>query len=95
MDDDGPVQWVRKPWQATKSYCCPCCGFKTLRGRGHFEICPVCGWEDDGQDESDKDRPLGGPNKLSLAAARENFKRLGAKEERVRKRVRPPTPDEM
>jgi hypothetical protein len=95
MDDDRPVQWVSEPWQATKFYRCPCCGFKTLCGRGYFELCPVCYWEDDGQDEPDKDRALGGPNKVSLSTARENFKRLGAMEERLRRHVRPPTPDEI
>lgn len=29
---------------------CPCCGFLTLDERGTFEICPVCFWEDDGQE---------------------------------------------
>lgn len=35
-------------------YCCPCCGYKTLteeydavEGTG-YDICPLCGWEDDG-----------------------------------------------
>ncbi|MFF1770133.1 CPCC family cysteine-rich protein [Streptomyces sp. NPDC058249] len=31
-------------------YGCPCCGFLTLDERGSYEICPVCFWEDDGQD---------------------------------------------
>ncbi|MGL4596824.1 MAG: CPCC family cysteine-rich protein, partial [Bacteroidia bacterium] len=29
---------------------CPSCGFPTLTGRGHYEICTICDWEDDGQD---------------------------------------------
>ena len=32
---------------------CPCCGNLTLSARSRFEICPVCGWEDDGQDDAD------------------------------------------
>jgi len=26
---------------------CPCCGFITLSSTGDFEICEICGWEDD------------------------------------------------
>lgn len=40
--------------EGEKMYPCPCCGFKTLteiynltEGTG-YEICPYCGWEDDG-----------------------------------------------
>src|SRR4051812_36632099 len=48
-------------------YMCPCCRHPTLEGRGQFEICFVCGWEDDGQDDEDADMVRGGPNgSLSL-----------------------------
>ena len=27
---------------------CPCCGFRVFaEGPGSYDICPVCGWEDD------------------------------------------------
>ena len=30
-----------------KKYKCPCCGYYTLEDEeGHFDICPVCFWED-------------------------------------------------
>ena len=90
------VSWVRKPAEAAKAYRCPCCSFKTLFGRGEDEICPVCFWEDDGQDEPDADIALGGPNgTLSLTQARSNFQRLGAVEERFMANVRPPMADEI
>ncbi len=55
---------------------CPCCGCRTLTERGAYDICPVCGWEDDGQDDADADVVRGGPNgRLSLAAARRAFRR--------------------
>ena len=39
-----------------------------------FGICPVCHWEDDGQDDHDADTVRGGPNySLSLSDARNNF----------------------
>ncbi|MEV0490026.1 CPCC family cysteine-rich protein [Streptomyces atratus] len=48
-------------------YRCPCCGFVTLGERGNYEICSVCFWEDDGQDDHDADRIRDGPNgRLSL-----------------------------
>jgi hypothetical protein len=78
--DDGP-------------YACPCCGYVTLAERGGFEICPICFWEDDGQDDADADVVLGGPNGLlSLTQARRNFATFGACDERCRDFVRSPSP---
>ncbi|MGW5864654.1 CPCC family cysteine-rich protein [Streptomyces sp. NPDC055239] len=64
-------------------------------GRGTFEICPVCFWEDDGQDDHNADRVRGGPNYgLSLTEARTNFRAMGACDERRTQFVRAPLPDE-
>ena len=53
---------------------CPCCGLPTLNERSVFEICTVCWWEDDGQDDDNAEHVLGGPNgKYSLSTARKNF----------------------
>ena len=58
---------------ATGSEPCPCCGRHTLGERSSYEICRVCWWEDDGQDNSDADGVRGGPNSdLSLTQARVN-----------------------
>lgn len=77
-------------------YRCPCCGYKTLDERGGYDICPVCFWEDDGQDDADADTIRGGPNgRLSLTQARENYQKIGACEERFLKDVRPPLPEEL
>jgi hypothetical protein len=90
-----PINWVREPMQSSKSFQCPCCKFVTLHGRGEDEICPVCFWQDDGQDEADAEIVLGGANKdLSLRQAQANFKRFGASSERRKSLVRPPLPDE-
>jgi Cysteine-rich CPCC len=54
----------------------PCCCSRTLSGRGHFEICEVCYWENDGQNDADADADVvcGGPNSdLSLTIARANY----------------------
>jgi hypothetical protein len=77
------------------AHACPCCGFLTLPKRGDDEICPVCFWHDDGQDDPHADEVWGGPNySLSLTQARRNFARIGAAEEQVRPYVRPPRPEE-
>ena len=93
---DRKICWVLKPEEKVKAYRCPCCGYKTLHGRGNYEICKVCFWEDDGQDEPDADVALGGPNgSLSLREARSNFLRFGTVEERFKGNVRPPEQDEI
>ena len=75
---------------------CPCCFCKTLGERGGFEICPVCFWEDDGQDDYDADVVRGGPNgALSLAQARANYSQLGACDARSLAHVRAPRPEEL
>ena len=57
---------------------CPCCGELTISEYGSWEICEVCGWEDDGQSDKDADEVYGGPNgKYSLSEARENYKKFG------------------
>ena len=85
-----------RPQGATKAYRCPCCQNLTLHGRGQDEICPVCYWHDDGQDDHDAELVRGGPNgDLSLAQARESFELLGAKEERLVRYARNPLPDEL
>jgi hypothetical protein len=61
---------------------CPCCAYPTINGRAAYDICSLCGWEDDGQDDADRapsgssppDAVAGGPNlDYSLTEARENF----------------------
>jgi hypothetical protein len=87
---------VSQPRQEGVTYRCPCCGCKTLPERGGYDICPVCFWEDDGQDDPDADVVRGGPNGgLSLAQARANYQSFGACEERVLKHVRQPLPREL
>ena len=34
-----------------KRITCPCCGYPTLTGPRLYEICELCWWEDDGQDD--------------------------------------------
>ena len=74
---------------------CPCCGCYTLEeGGGRYEICEVCGWEDDPAQLRDPDL-AGGANDVSLNEARENYLRIGACCEADIDNVRPPTEEEL
>ena len=58
-------------------------------------MCPVCWWEDDGQDNIDADVVRGGPNgDLSLSQARTNYRQVGASNPSYVDGVRKPTPEE-
>jgi len=65
---------------------CPCCGYRSLRERGAYEVCRVCFWEDDGTTEPDS---VSGPNHMALSEARLNIRRFGAVTEKARSYVLP------
>lgn len=60
---------------------CPCCGYPTLKERSRHEICRLCDWEDEGEDDlhyPDDHQYIGGANgAYTLSDARENFARYG------------------
>ncbi|RRD52123.1 CPCC family cysteine-rich protein, partial [Campylobacter rectus] len=73
---------------------CPCCGYLTMKyinANDGFciDICKVCFWQFDNISNSDPDRSRG-PNSVSLNQAKENYKKMGAMEERFLHFVRPP-----
>jgi uncharacterized Zn finger protein (UPF0148 family) len=53
---------------------CDCCASPVIRERGTFEICPVCGWEDDPAQARDPEL-AGGANRMSLNEARARWRR--------------------
>lgn len=54
---------------------CPACGKYTFQsGPGSYEICPVCGWEDDKVQYKDPNLK-GGANKLSLKEYKEQYEK--------------------
>ena len=95
FDSEEGRSFIIKPVIEGHRYRCPCCHYRTLRGRGGYEICHVCFWEDDGQDDHDADKVYGGPNRdVSLIEARQNYQRLGVADPRDLGKVRPPTAEE-
>ena len=79
-----------------KPYPCPCCGFLAMDGpiRDTYDICSVCGWEDDPVQYDDPDFP-GGANKESLNEARANYAKFGAMNKESLPRVRLPLAEEI
>lgn len=53
--------------------CCPSCGFPTLHPPAIHEICDICNWQNDGQDDHDADIEYGAPNAESLTDSRIEF----------------------
>jgi Cysteine-rich CPCC len=87
---------VTETRQSAPAFRCPCCRFKTLCGRAQNEICKVCFWEDDGQDDHDANEVRGGPNgTISLSRARDNFASFGAVERKFLAKVRKPLSSEL
>ena len=78
---------------------CPCCGLRSIGRRSSYAICRVCWWEDDGQDNTDADTVMGGPNySLSLTQGRVNFLVKGISDpsrEDLRKLQEPPEKYEL
>jgi hypothetical protein len=76
-------------------YRCPCCGSKTLDAPGALMLCPVCWWEDDGQEDKDAAEVRFTVNgQLSLSEARLHYEQCGASHPRFLPYVRKPQPAE-
>src|SRR5438067_2429244 len=98
-----PLTKVIKPRSADGSlYRCACCGRLTLQERGAEEVCHICFWQDEGQDDPFASDVWAASNgKLSLTQARQNFVQCGAYDPRIGSepgrakpvfRLKPPTP---
>lgn len=72
---------------------CLCCGYLTLQSEIH-DLCPVCWWQDDPGNWSDRDA-VWGANGISLREAQQNFQAYGACERVFLSEVRPPKKNEM
>lgn len=73
---------------------CPCCGHQVFKEYGHFELCPICFWEDDDIQMADP-WYQGGANSPCLYDAQKNYIKFGAMEEQFKADVRLPTELEL
>jgi hypothetical protein len=77
-------------------YRCPCCGFRTLTAPESMQLCPVCWWEDDGQEDADASEVrLTVNGALSLDEARGYYREIGAAHPRFLRYVRKPLASEQ
>jgi len=58
-----------------KLYICKCCGYYTIETQDNYEICPLCGWQDEHIDYESLFDTLNNYscNNISLFEAQENF----------------------
>jgi hypothetical protein len=82
LDARGPAEWP-----------CPCCGHRTLYWPGDYDLCPVCFWEDAG-DQLRWPTSADGPNGISLIEAQRNFVEFGACDSGAVSKTREPQPGE-
>lgn len=62
------ISFIKKLFKKNKSHLCPVCKKHYFSKTNSYEICPICGWEDNRVQSDDPDYK-GGPNSLSLNEA--------------------------
>lgn len=80
------IKWY-EPEDSTPREQCPCCDYISLPERGNYLICPICFWEDDGQDINELDISSATNHDITLREGRANFLKFGAFEESMVKHV--------
>jgi hypothetical protein len=92
----NPEAWFHVHFPVDTRFRCPCCGYRTLKAPDALELCPVCWWEDDGQEDEDASEVrLTVNGELSLSEARLHFAECGAAHPRFVRHVRPPQGSEQ
>jgi hypothetical protein len=67
-------QTMNTEHDTNEDFPCPCCGSRTISELGTYEVCEVCGWEDDPIQTADPEYP-GGANNESLNEARTRWQK--------------------
>lgn len=62
-----------KVWKEGNKMKCPVCEKHEFDHNDDFDVCPICGWENDGIQNADPDYK-GGANYISLNEAREQYR---------------------
>jgi hypothetical protein len=92
LPEDGLVVACRP---ASNNYPCPCCGYLTFsEPPGSYDICDICGWEDDEYQLDDPEAPSGA-NGVSLVQAQRNYSGCGVSDPAIRKTVRKSTQEDL
>jgi hypothetical protein len=73
---------------------CPCCGYLVFDEAGLYDICPICGWEDDVSQLRFATMP-DGANRPSLRDGQRNYAALGYSDDRAAPHVRKPGPSDV
>ena len=84
--EETTMEWY-EPEDSTPREQCPCCDYISLPERGNYLICPICFWEDDGQDIDELDVSSGPNHGVTLREGRANFTEFGACEKDMVKHV--------
>ena len=70
-------EWY-EPADPTPREQCPCCDYISLPERNNYLICPICFWEDDGQDLDELEKSSVPNQRITLREGRQNFLNYGA-----------------
>lgn len=83
-----------EPSPGSAYFPCACCGSLTIHEPGDYELCPVCFWEDDPDQQQDAAFEFGA-NGYSLDFAKASYAATGSSHPSFRFRVRHPLPSEL
>lgn len=72
---DGVSPFTPINWE--EEFPCPVCGSLMIGAIDMYEICKVCGWEDDPVQKAYPDYPVGANGGVSLNGAKENYAMCG------------------